>query len=204
MSPPARRFRTTPYGCLHQARFHRPAGPLSQTLRSAAAARKAGEQSSHTARAGCRGTAPGRPSPVPGSGVGDWSAGAPWSQPPAILWYLSDRSERYFAAEGMFRRPGGGFLCPRRQRNQSAVFSGPFGRKRASGGQTLSGCPLSFQATGPWLGKGLSPPLSFGPPGLCHAVWRGDKRRRPKDAPTILPTPGPRSGQRAWPRPPPR
>ena len=37
---------------------------------------------------------PRKASPVMGSGVGDWSAGAPRRQTPAILWFLSDRSER--------------------------------------------------------------------------------------------------------------
>ena len=104
-------------------------------------------------------------------------------RPPAILSCLSDRSERHTPAKGEFHRPGGGFLCPRRQRNQNAVFSGPFGGKHASGGQALSGCPLPFRATGPWRGGGWGLSLSPGPPGLCHAVSLGDKRRAAKGLP---------------------
>ena len=62
-------YPTNSYGCLHQARFLRPAGPLSQNCQ-----------------------------------ISD-----------------SGGSKRTF---GEFRRPGGGFLCPRRQRNQNAVFGG--------------------------------------------------------------------------------
>ena len=82
---------------------------------------------------------------------------------------------------GEFRRPGGGFLCPRRQRNQNAVLEGPLRREISSGGQTLSGVCPSFRVTGPWQGGGLDLPLLPGPPGLCQAVEPGGGSRADED-----------------------
>ena len=77
--------------------------------------------------------------------------------------------------KGEFRRPGGGFLCSRRQRNQNAVFCGPFSKKVSSGGQTLSDCPLSFRATGPWREKGRkhAPLLGSAWPVPCCSAGHG-------------------------------
>ncbi len=61
-------------------------------------------------------------------------------------------------------------------------FFGPFSKKVSSGGQTLSGCPLSFRATGPWREKGRkhAPLLGSAWPVPCcsagHGRWAAKDR----------------------------
>ena len=133
-----------------------------------------------TTRAGCEEILPGSVSRSGGPGAGDWSACTPRSQPPGIFgsfhpWKEHEKEDSAAPAAGSFAHGGKGTKTP--------FLVRPLRQVVPSGGQTLSGIPLSFRATGPWRDGGLSLLLLPGPPGLHHAVWLavdgGPMRHRP-------------------------
>ena len=86
---------------------------------------------------------------------------------------LDSRGNSAAPAAGSFAHGGKGTKTP--------FLVGHLWQFVPSGGQILSGCPLPFRATGPWRGKSSGQALQPGPPGLCHAVWLGSRRRAGED-----------------------
>ena len=114
VSPPAAPRPTPTAGGNRRAFLVQP-DRFPKTARPAAAARN-GRQSYHCPRRRC-GTVSREASPVMGSGVGDWSAGAPRSQPPGIFgsfhhWKEHRRGNSAAPAAGSFARGGKGTKTP--------------------------------------------------------------------------------------------
>ena len=158
---------------MRQARFHRPAGWAFFGLPSQRQRRGKENNQLYRPRR-MRGIPIREASPVTGSGGRRLECLHSSEPAPGDLWFFPSLER---TRKGGFRRSGGGFLCPRRQRNQNAVFPGPFGKAVSSGGQNLSGPYIFFRATGPWRSGDLDFPLPPGPPDRFHAVGAGNKRR---------------------------